>query len=163
MCQARLAGVQKKLDGRRSEYLEHLETTLMTKLNHLWHLEDVFWRQKAKCQWLRGGERNTRYFHTTVVLRKKRKLVEQLRGDNGAWCDDPTVLEQWVVSFYEKLYASEGGQHCDPTYWSFPNITHDNHWWLNRDVSDGEIRLALSQMGPDKAARPDGFIPRFSQ
>lgn len=75
-CQARLKEVKKWLKWQRPSYLEHLETNLIVELNSLLDLEEVFWKQKAKCQWICGGEHNTQFFHTTVVIWRKRKFVE---------------------------------------------------------------------------------------
>lgn len=47
--------------------------------------------------------------------------------------------------------------------WCFPVLSHSDRNWLNRGVLDEDIRIALFQMGSEKAAGPDGFIPKFFQ
>lgn len=160
-CSARLSGVQRRLELYHSPYLARLESQLLQELNTLLRREEEFWRQKANVQWLRGGEQNSRFFHTSAILRRKRTSVEQLKGVDGLWCDDPATLEQWAVDFYQKLYTSEGSLPYSHSDWSFPSLSHAERRILNRDVLDGEITIALSQMAPDKAAGPDGFLPRF--
>lgn len=51
----------------------------------------------------------------------------------------------------------------DSRAWSFPLISHANRPWLNRLVSDGEVKAALFQMEPDKASGPNSFPPGFFQ
>lgn len=96
-------------------------------------------------------------------MRKRRKVISQLKGADGLWCSDLAVLEDWVVDYYRRLYTSEGCSDDADMRGDFLALSHADKRWLNRDVSDEEIRVALFQMGPDKAAGPDGFLPRFFQ
>lgn len=37
---------------------------LMHELDNLLSREETFWRQRARTQWLKESDRNTRFFHT---------------------------------------------------------------------------------------------------
>lgn len=41
-------------------------------------LEAIFWRQKAREKWLKGGDRNTKYFDSMTNYRRKNNYVEEL-------------------------------------------------------------------------------------
>jgi hypothetical protein len=32
--------------------------------------EETLWRQKSRSLWLKGGEKNTKFFHTTTIARR---------------------------------------------------------------------------------------------
>lgn len=49
-CQARLLGVQKRLELYHSPFLAELESQLLQELNSLLRREEEFWGQKAKIQ-----------------------------------------------------------------------------------------------------------------
>lgn len=68
-CLARLAGVQKALQQHRPERLLLLEEQLRLELDEILCQEAVFWRQKSQVSWLQDGERNTRFFHTSTLIR----------------------------------------------------------------------------------------------
>jgi hypothetical protein len=57
-----LEHVQCREDGRNEE----LEKTLKKEINTLLEQEDDRWRQRAKEEWLKNDNRNTKYFHVCV-------------------------------------------------------------------------------------------------
>lgn len=62
-CKARISGVQRALARDPSASL----VQLVRELNEILIQEETYWRQKARCRWHVEGERNTRYFHSTVM------------------------------------------------------------------------------------------------
>jgi hypothetical protein len=44
--------------------------------------EEAYWRQRAKMHWLKEGDLNTKFFHTTATVRSKAKKIMKLV--NGA-------------------------------------------------------------------------------
>ncbi|KAG5562535.1 hypothetical protein RHGRI_005311 [Rhododendron griersonianum] len=58
----------------------------MTKLGDLRQKESMFWHQRSRVNWLKLGDKNTRFFfHLTTVHRRQRNQVVKLRDDSGAW------------------------------------------------------------------------------
>ncbi|XP_059431606.1 uncharacterized protein LOC132165127 [Corylus avellana] len=37
--------------------------------------EDLYWRQRAKIEWMRGGDRNSKFFHACANQKKKANLI----------------------------------------------------------------------------------------
>lgn len=126
-------------------------------------LEEEYWVQKAREQWIRASDLNTKFFHTTTVIKQRMRRIEQLKDSNGTWCDDLIKLEEWTMEFYQKLYMEELCQPCSRDNRDFPELNHSNRCWLNGRVLDDEILIALFHMGLDIVARLDGFIPKFFQ
>lgn len=73
------------------------------------------------------------------------------------------TLQAIATSFYTKLYTAEQSVSCQSEKWQFPQLDRADKSWLNRGVSDAEVRMAMFQMGEDKAPGPDGFPPGFYQ
>lgn len=44
---------------------------MLTELNEVLGLEEEFWRHKAKVAWIKGGDRNTKFFYTTTVIQQR--------------------------------------------------------------------------------------------
>ncbi|KAL8167793.1 hypothetical protein V2J09_009292 [Rumex salicifolius] len=47
--------------------------------------EEILWYQKSREKWIRLGDRDTSYFHTSTVIRRRRNRVEFLKNDHGHW------------------------------------------------------------------------------
>lgn len=125
--------------------------------------EESYWRQQARCKWLVQGERNTKYFHACVSSRRRRNRIEQLKDSSGAWCTDGPVLKQLANDFYQTLYQRDCSVTPCPHNWSFSSLGHSSLWWLNRGVTDYEIKMATFQLGASKAPEPDGLPAGFFQ
>lgn len=87
MC--RLEGTQHALAVSPSLGLLMLEEKLRTELNETLHQEEVLWMQKSIINWLRLGEKNIRFFHTTTLVRRRRNHIGSLRDEHGQWRTDP--------------------------------------------------------------------------
>lgn len=105
---ARLEGIQRALSTRRSQYLLELELKVRQEHNEALSQEESLWRQKSRISWLQGGEQNTKFFHLSVLNRRRLNLVTQLKDASGQWCMDPTLLKIMVREFYENLYKAGG-------------------------------------------------------
>jgi hypothetical protein len=47
--------------------------------------EDLWWRQRAKQEWLKNGDKNTHFFHACANSRRKKKFIEKIRDEQGNW------------------------------------------------------------------------------
>lgn len=65
-------------------------------LNVLLAQEEDHWRQRAKLFWLKEGDANTRFFHTSANARRKNNKISKLQDDSGVWCDDVDGLQNIV-------------------------------------------------------------------
>lgn len=69
--------------------------------------EEVLWMQKSPVDWLRLGDKNTKFFHTTTLVRRRRNRVETLMNDEGALLTDSTDLKNNALEFYKKLFSAD--------------------------------------------------------
>ena len=52
------------------------------------------------------GERNTRYFHTKALGRKKKNTISRLLDEKGSWRESALEVANMDVSYFEKLYMT---------------------------------------------------------
>ena len=38
-------------------------------------------------KWIVLGDRNTKYYHTSTIVRRKRNKIEMLKDEDGRWVD----------------------------------------------------------------------------
>ncbi|KAJ6433927.1 hypothetical protein OIU84_017603 [Salix udensis] len=51
--------------------------------------EECFFRQRSRVQWLKLGDKNTAFFHRSVMHRRARNQIHSLRSETG---EEPLVL-----------------------------------------------------------------------
>ena len=79
----RIEGIQCKIQSGWNPFLEDLEAQLQKELHETLQQEEVLWYQKCRGEWIRNGDRNTRYYHTKAIVRRRRNKIITLRNYNG--------------------------------------------------------------------------------
>lgn len=70
---ARIGGIQKVWDKHENPFLIKLEADLIHEYEILRDQENMFWRQKSRDDWLKGGDRNTNFFSSDNYCWKKKE------------------------------------------------------------------------------------------
>jgi hypothetical protein len=59
----------------------------LTKYHQEWEnlckQEEIFWRQKSRVQWLKEGERNTRFFHRSTMANRAHNRISSIKDEEG--------------------------------------------------------------------------------
>eukprot|EP00253_Pinus_taeda_P001536 PITA_01536 len=45
--------------------------------------EEIFWRQKSRIQWIKEGERNTKFFHKTTIAHRPHNIITKIKDSQG--------------------------------------------------------------------------------
>ncbi|XP_061365839.1 uncharacterized protein LOC133309117 [Gastrolobium bilobum] len=69
---ARLEGIQRQLSLNNNYQLEKLEAKFRKELSDILDQEEHIWYQKSRGEWIKGGDRNTGFYHTSTLIRRKR-------------------------------------------------------------------------------------------
>ncbi|GLT60154.1 hypothetical protein SLA2020_329350 [Shorea laevis] len=163
---ARLYGVQKLLETQPQPSLFALETHLLREYNDTLQQEELLWFQKSRSKWVQFGDRNTRFFHSTTVIKRRKQRILALKRDDNTWCFEPNELRNLVVNFFKTLYSSSE-QVLDPmTVMNSPQygrLSAEQYQQLIIPICDEEIQKSIFSMDPYKAPGDDGFQPIFFQ
>ncbi|KAF7841355.1 retrovirus-related pol polyprotein from transposon tnt 1-94 [Senna tora] len=84
--------------------------------------EELIWFQKARSNWLKFGDRNTRFFHTSTIARRQHNKILELTNEAGVNVFDEDDLTDLVQDFFTNLYTKD------------PSISLPRH--LNTGVSN---------------------------
>ncbi|KAA3482563.1 LINE-type retrotransposon LIb DNA [Gossypium australe] len=158
-----LNNIQKDLERSSTTYLIKKNEEIRNDLENILEHEDLLWRQKARCDWLKLGDRNTNFFHSRTIKRRKFNRITTLRIDNEEWCSDQNTLQNKAVEFFGKLYGEVPIVSRDDPNNSFSCLKPPEITFLNTAVSNEEIKKALFDMAPLKALGSDGFHALFFQ
>ncbi|KAL6134809.1 hypothetical protein ACLB2K_067037 [Fragaria x ananassa] len=160
---ARICGIQKSLGRRHNEFLQNLEKELISKYENVRDAEALFWKQKSRDKWLRDGDRNTKFFHLTTIIRRRNK-IDGLFDKNGVWTEDVCDMRKIVVEFFKDLFDAEPIQDLRIIIPSlFPDTSASEIADMSRLVSESDAHDALFRIGQLKAPGVDGFPALFFQ
>ncbi len=124
--------------------------------------QEIFWRQKSRVQWIQEGDRNTRFFHQSTVIRRHQNRIRAIRGEDGQLTEDPDTIQRILECFFRARWTEQTG---DGSLVDIPmpqiRVSEEEIAALIRPVSEGEIRETVWSLVGDKAPGPDGFPPVF--
>ncbi|CAL5390518.1 unnamed protein product [Camellia sinensis] len=124
-------------------------------------MEEVSFKQKSRCLWLKDGDRSTMFFHQMANAHHWVNQINKLRVDGQDLGMDKEIKEG-IVGFYQYLFWPQAEE------WrprmagvQFDMISVADREALERLVTEDEVLGALRMMGGDKAPGPDGFTMAF--
>uniref|UniRef100_A0A2N9G2U3 CCHC-type domain-containing protein n=1 Tax=Fagus sylvatica TaxID=28930 RepID=A0A2N9G2U3_FAGSY len=138
------------------------EAKLQGELNEWLARYDTIWKQKSREIWLRDGDRNTKLFHLSTIIRRRHNAINAIRNDAGGWILDKKEIGQHIREKFKVLFTEEEIS-CPPNLGNLmpPVITS----YLNVDLCNiptvDEIIRVIFYMQDLKAPGPDGLPPLF--
>ena len=135
-----------------------LGLTLSFKGNMIkcWSKKNFFWFQKSREKWIKSGSKNTKYFHTQAIIRRRKNKIDSLMID-GVWCLDEDFLKREALKFFKDLFESPK---CFPSSLvlnTIPNICHEMHQVPLKPFTRFKVRKMSFFMDSYKALGLDGF------
>lgn len=157
--------IQDQLDSTPTDDLLEKEKSLLKEFDVILKQEEMNWYQKSREKLLAAGDRNTIFFHTSTIIRRRRNRIEMLKADGGRWVTDAKELELMTVNYYKRLYSLED---VNPVLTPLPLegftiLSQSAFTELNRPFTPAEIEESVRSMGKFKAPGPDGYQPVFYQ
>lgn len=159
--EARLQGIQRTLEHVDVASLVLLQKDLLEEYERILFQEEALWYQKSREQWIKLGSRNTRFFHTQIVVRRKRNKIHGLHISSEAWYTEPELPQEEAVKFFKNLFCMKANiQPCQQPCNVKP-LGEDGRMALTKPVTKEEVHRALMSMKSYKASGPHGFQPIF--
>lgn len=81
---------------------EHLKMALTEQLKR----EEILWKQKSRLQWLTTTDLNTKFFHMTSTMRRRRNNISHLKNSSNQWINDPAVINSMILDHFKGIYQS---------------------------------------------------------
>ena len=78
-----LKRIQDILEITQTDDLLNQEEMLLKEFDIVLKQEEILWHQKSRAIWIVSDVRNTKYFHTSTIIRRRRNRIESLKDDNG--------------------------------------------------------------------------------
>jgi hypothetical protein len=113
--------------------------------------------------WLKEGDMNIKFFHTSAVARGNVKMVSKLRTDDGRTATSQEDMCTVVQGYFEQLFTANAGVYEPVLDLISQCVSMDDNIMLTTPNTKEELRQALFQMQLDKSPRPDGLNPAFDK
>lgn len=126
--------------------------------------EEAFWNMKSRVQWLKEGDKNTKFFHAKVMVRRKKNYLASIEDNTGVWREGDDAVCSVGKKYFEELFKSSNPPHLDPKFncWA-KRVSSVENGRLTREVALAEVEREVFGMNPGKAPRADGMTVAFFQ
>lgn len=143
-------------------HLDRLESRLSKELEVVLDQEESLWLQKSRSQWIKDGDRNTRFYHMKIVTRRRKNKILAIRNSEGAWVEDQLKMKNMATNFYEELFWEDNHDREQFIYSvSYSRLDDGDLLELGSGVTLGEIKKAMFSMGSLKVPGEDGYPAIF--
>ena len=68
-----------------SENNGKIEEELQIELSEWPFRSEILWKQKSREIWLKEGDRNTKFFHLSTIIRRRRNNIDAIKSEEGHW------------------------------------------------------------------------------
>ena len=139
-----------------------METGLQNELNEWLYRSEVLWRQKSRELWLKEGDKNSRFFHLSTIVRRRRYSIEAVKDNAGDWVTEPKEIRNVFLENFKILFSEEEvetPQQLDDLV--NPCISDVENQLLCSIPSLEDIKNTLFQMSDLKSLGPNGFLVLF--
>ena len=118
---------------------------LRKKIDELLDSEEIMWHQRSKVQWLGLGDRNTKYFHTKALDRRRKNTISCIMDKEGNWHDLIDGIVEVAISYFKNLYSSAFPTCILEVFDAIPTkVTEEINQFLIQEFTREEIEVALN-------------------
>uniref|UniRef100_A0A803P438 CCHC-type domain-containing protein n=1 Tax=Cannabis sativa TaxID=3483 RepID=A0A803P438_CANSA len=123
---------------------------------------EKIWKQKSRENWLKYGDNNTKFFHASTVVRRRKNRVSCIETSPNVWIPSRHDIDQYFQDKFQELYQSTNpviNEDLDALFTI--KVSPEENLLICRTPEDSEISEVIFKMHPLKAPGPDGFSGIF--
>lgn len=130
--------------------------------------EEQYCALKSRLNTATFGDRNTSFFHVSMIVRRHRNKIRCLKDAKGNWLTNEVEIKDYIRNSYKKLYETElimSSLTSDVSEFSYCFLEEEDSVRIDGGVIKEEVRAGLWALKPIKAPGSDvlhaGFYQRF--
>lgn len=82
-----------------------LERKLKKDLDLVLKQEESVWKQKSRVHWFSQRDGNTRFFHLSTIIRRRRNKIDKLKIE-GNWVCDQNIIIDHIMGYLNHIFAT---------------------------------------------------------
>lgn len=153
------------MNDPNTENFQH-ERECHQRWSYLRGIEESFYHQKSRVNWLRVGDNNSPFFQMIAAARNSCNSIRVLTTDDGRDITDPDIMSNIAITHFKGILAPD---HLPQLTCTLQWLQQLNTFRCNRQQqhlmstapTEAEIHLVLSKLNPNKSPGPDGFTSGF--
>lgn len=114
----------------------------------------MYWKIRSREDWLKWGDKNTKWFHSRATHKKRKNEIKGLLNDYDLWLEEEEDISSIANAYFLKLFDSS-----DPNIEEISKIanvidkrlTKEQVTLMDGDFTKEEIEMTLKSMNPTKA------------
>lgn len=126
--------------------------------------EEVYCKQRSRADWLKEGDKNTKYFHLKASSRKRKNQIWGVMNQQDAWVDDREGIEKEFCEYFANLFATSNPseEQIEVALTGLRlKVNSEMNSHLDLPFTEEKVSTSLSQMCPNKASELDGLPTTF--
>ena len=129
---------------------------LLSNLREVDNKLDSLSRQKAKANWCKFGDMNSKYYHTAI---RWRRLKNEVKGVEvgGQWCEEPEVVRREAKSLFETRFTATQALGVNLDSVEFKSLPSETSTRMVTSFTEEEVKEVMWQCEGSKSPGPDGF------
>ncbi|XP_022158772.1 uncharacterized protein LOC111025237 [Momordica charantia] len=72
----------------------------------LLELEEIFWKQRSREDWLKWGDCNFKWFHKKATMRKSCNYIHGIEDQYGCWTEEPKEIGNIFITYFQDIFTS---------------------------------------------------------
>ena len=132
---------------------------------HLCSRSNLLSKQKSKIQWIKKGDRTTRFFHLTTLKHKSTNIIRSLKVANDMVVSEEDDINTEAINYFCQRGAIDDGVD-DPfdLLGSIPmHVSLEENASMAQMIDIEEVRCTSFSFQGFKSLGPNGFPPTFFQ
>lgn len=103
--------------------------------------EEMYLHQRSRLNWISYGDRNTAFFHATMIQRRQRNQLSKLRVEGGSWVSSDREINEQLHDYFSSLFQATGPRNFDLILGQVEaSVSQSMNISLTRPFSDEEIK-----------------------
>lgn len=116
------------------------------ELDKLLKEEEIYWKIRLREEWLKWGDKNTKWFHQKASHRKRTNKLEGIFDLNDRWKDKEEDIRSVATEYFKKIFTSPNPKNRameDIMEVIHNRISSEESSMLDREFREEEIFKAL--------------------
>ncbi|CAB4294161.1 unnamed protein product [Prunus armeniaca] len=122
------------------------------------------WKLKSRVQWLQEGDKNTKFFHSKTISRRRINRLHGLKDQGGIWYGEAYDIWRIAKSYFQDLFMFGNPVGIDEILECVhATVSFQDNISLSKPILANEVVAAVKQLNPIKSPGPYGFTGSFYQ